>query len=105
LLVPSHFFFTLFIKTTLLEEFQLQISSVISLYLPLAMVKKLKSEMCANNGLPPSVLSGRVSRSSSGDRRVPWLRKTSMVWIWQHDKRTDEYKIILNLYMKIEKKI
>ena len=36
------------------------------------------------NGLSPSVLSGRVSHSSSGDRRVPWLRKSSMVWIWQH---------------------
>jgi len=36
--------------------------------------------------------------------KVPWLRKSSMVWIWQHDKRTDDYKIILNLCMKNEKK-
>ncbi len=41
-------------------------------------------------------LSGRVSHSSSGDRRIPQFRKSSMVWIWQHDKRTDDYKIILN---------
>jgi hypothetical protein len=49
-------------------------------------------------------LSGRVSHSSSGDKRVPWLRKSSMVWIWQHDKRTDDYKIILNLCKKIDEK-
>jgi hypothetical protein len=48
-----------------------------------------------------SVLFGRVSCSSSGDRRVPWLRKSSMVWIWQRDKRTNDYKIILNLCKKI----
>ncbi len=66
------------------------------------MVKKPKTEVHADNRLPPSVLSGRVSRSSSGDRRVPWLRKLSTVWIWQHDKRTDNYKIILNLCKKID---
>ncbi len=42
------------------------------------------------------MLPGRVSHSGSGERRVPYLRKSSMVWIWQHDKRTDDYKIILN---------
>jgi hypothetical protein len=44
-----------------------------------------------------------VSHSSSGDRRVPCLRKSSTVWIWQHDRRTDDYKIILNLRKKIDK--
>jgi len=68
------------------------------------MVEKPKTEVHTDNGLPPSVLSGRVSCSSSGDRRVPWLRKSSMVWIWQHDKRTDDYKIILNLCKKIDEK-
>ncbi len=28
-----------------------------------------------------------------------------MVWIWQHDKRTDDYKIILNCVRKIDEKI
>jgi hypothetical protein len=48
------------------------------------------------------MLSGRVSHSSSGDRRVPWLRKSSTVWIWQPDKRTDDYKMIFNLCKKID---
>ncbi len=39
---------------------------------------------------------GRVSRSSSGDRRIPYLIKSLIVWIWKDDKRTDDYKIILN---------
>jgi hypothetical protein len=56
-----------------------------------------------DNGIPPSVLSGRVSHSSSGDRRVPWLRKYSTVWIWQHGKRTDDYKIRLNCLRKLMK--
>jgi hypothetical protein len=68
------------------------------------MVEKPKTEVHPDNGLPPSVLSGRVSHSRSGDRRVPWLRKSSMVWIWQHDKRADDYKIILNLCKKIDEK-
>ncbi len=46
------------------------------------------------------MLPGRVSRFSYGDSRVPWLRKSSIVWIWQHYKRTDDYKIILNLCKK-----
>jgi hypothetical protein len=54
-----------------------------------------------DNRLPPSVLSGKVNHSSSGDKTVPWLRKSSMVWIGQHDKRTDDYKIILNLCKKL----
>jgi hypothetical protein len=66
------------------------------------MIKRPKTEVHTDNGLPPSVLSGRVSHSSSGDRRVPWMRKSSMVWIWQHDKRTDDYKIMLNLCKKID---
>jgi hypothetical protein len=66
------------------------------------MVEKPKTEVDTDNGLPPSVLSGSVSHSSSGDRTVPWFRKSSMVWIWQHDKRTDDYKIILNLCKKID---
>jgi hypothetical protein len=49
------------------------------------------------------VNSGRVIRSSSGDRRVPWLMKSSMVWIWQHNKRTDDYKIIFNCVKKLMK--
>jgi hypothetical protein len=56
-----------------------------------------------DNGLPPSVLSGRVSHSSFGDRTVPWLRKSSAVWIWQHDKRTDYYMILLNCVRKLMK--
>jgi hypothetical protein len=67
------------------------------------MVQKPKTEVHVDNGLPPSVLSGRVSNSSSRDRRVPWLRKSSMVWIWQHDKRTDDYKIISNCVRKLMK--
>jgi hypothetical protein len=47
--------------------------------LHLAMAEKPKTQVHTDNGLPPSVLSGRVSHSSSGDRRVPWLRKSSMV--------------------------
>jgi hypothetical protein len=39
------------------------------------------------------VLSSRVSRSSSGDGRVPLLRTLPVVSIWQNDKRTDDYKI------------
>ncbi len=66
------------------------------------MVEKPKAEVHTDNRLPPSVLSGRVCHSSSGDRRVPWLRKSSMVLIWQHDKRTDDYKMILNLCKKID---
>jgi hypothetical protein len=57
-----------------------------------------------NNRLTPSVLSGRVRHSSSGDRRVPWLRKSSMTRTRQHDKRTDNYKVILNLCKKIDEK-
>jgi hypothetical protein len=67
------------------------------------MVKK-PTEVHTDNGLSPSVLSGRVNHSSSRDRRVPWLRKSSMVWIWQHDKRTDDYQIKLNLCEKIDEK-
>jgi hypothetical protein len=64
------------------------------------MVEKPKTEVHTANGLPPFVLSGRVSHSSSGYRRVPLLRKSSIGWIWQHDKRTDDYKIIFNLCKK-----
>jgi hypothetical protein len=67
------------------------------------MFEKPKTEVHTTNGFPSSVLSGRVSRSSSGDRKVPYLKKSSMVWIWQHDKRTDDYKIIL--CKKIDEKI
>jgi hypothetical protein len=49
------------------------------------------------------VLSGRVSHSSSGDQRVPKLRKSSMAWIWQHDKRIDDNKIIFNCSKKLMK--
>jgi len=56
-----------------------------------------------DNGLPPSVHSGRVSYSSSVNMIVPQLRKSAMVWIWQHDKRTDDYKIILNNVIKLMK--
>jgi hypothetical protein len=58
------------------------------------------SVVVPNNGLPPYVLSGRVSHSSSGDRRVPYLLKSSMVWIWQHDKRPDDNMITLNCARK-----
>ncbi len=68
----------------------------------LAMAEKPKTEVHTDNGLPPSAFSGRVSCSSSGDRRVPGFRKSSMLWIWQHDKRTDDYKIMLNLSIKID---
>jgi hypothetical protein len=63
------------------------------------MVEEPKTEVNTDNGLH----SGRVSRSSSGDKRVPWLRKSTMVWIWQHDKRTDDYKIIFNCVRKLMK--
>jgi hypothetical protein len=49
------------------------------------------------------VLSGRVRHSSSGDRRVPWLRKSSMARTRQHDKKTNDYKIILNCVRKLMK--
>ncbi len=68
------------------------------------MVKKPKTEAHTDNILPPSVLSGRVSHSISGDRRVPWLSKSSMVWIRQHDKTTDDYKMMLNVCKKIDEK-
>ncbi len=68
------------------------------------MVKRPKTEVHTDKRLPPSVLSGRVSYSTSGDRRVLWLRKSSMVWIWQDDTRTDDCKIILNLHKKIDEK-
>jgi hypothetical protein len=35
--------------------------------------------------------------------RVAQLRKSAMVWIWQHGKRTDYYKIILNYVIKLMK--
>jgi hypothetical protein len=31
---------------------------------------------------------------------VTYLRKSSMVWIWQHDKMRVDYKIILNYARK-----
>jgi hypothetical protein len=68
------------------------------------MIEKPKTEVHTDIGLVSSVLSDRESHSSSGDRRVPWLRKSSTVWIFQHDKRTDDYKIILNLRKKIDEK-
>ncbi len=55
-------------KNALLEEFHLQMLSVSLL---LAVVKMPKTEVHTDNGLPPSVLSGRVNCSSSGDIRVP----------------------------------
>jgi len=72
--------------------------------LHLAMVEKPKTEVHTDNGLPSSVLSGRVSQSSYGNRRVPLLRKSSTVWIWQHDQRTDDDKIVLHCARKINKK-
>ncbi len=32
------------------------------------------------------------------------MRKSSTVWIWQHDKGTDDDKIILNCVRKLMKK-
>ncbi len=32
------------------------------------------------------------------------MRKSSTVWIWQHGKRTDDYKTILNCVRKLMKK-
>ncbi len=43
-----------------------------------------------------TVLSSRVICSSSGDKRVPQLRKSTMMCIRQQDKRTDDSKIISN---------
>jgi hypothetical protein len=68
------------------------------------MVEKPKTEGQTDNELPPSVLCVRVSHYSSEDKRVPWLRKSSMVWICQQERRTDDYKIILNLCKKIDEK-
>ncbi len=31
------------------------------------------------------------------------MRKSSTLWIWQHDKRTDDSKIILNCVRKLMK--
>jgi hypothetical protein len=31
------------------------------------------------------------------------LKKSSLGWIWQHDKRTDDYEIILNCVRKLMK--
>ncbi len=56
-----------------------------SMPLLLVMVEKPKTEVHTDNILPPSVLSGRVSHSSSIDRRVPCLRRSLMVRILQHD--------------------
>ncbi len=71
--VTVDFFFMLLImpskKTTLLEESHLKMSSVITILL-LAVLKIPKTEVLTGNGLLTSVLSGRVSCSSSGDRRV-----------------------------------
>ncbi len=56
------------------------------------MAEKPKTEVHTDNELPPSVLSGRVSFSSLRGRSIPL-----MVWIWQHDKKTEDYnKIILH---------
>jgi hypothetical protein len=63
------------------------------------MVEKPETEVQNNNGLPPSLLSGRVSHSNSGVKRVPYWRKL----IWQHDKRTDDNKIILDCVRKMMK--
>ncbi len=52
---------------------------------------------------PLCVLSGRVSHSRSGDRRVLLLRKLSTARIWQHDKTTDDNKIILSYVRKLMK--
>ncbi len=53
--------------------------------------------MHTDNGVPPFVLSGRVSCSSSGDRTIPLSRKSQMAWIWQHGKRTvDDNNILMN---------
>ncbi len=49
------------------------------------------------------MLSGRVSHSSFGNRRVPQASKLSMAWIWQHDKRVDDNKIIFNCSKKNDK--
>ncbi len=65
------------------------------------MVEKPKTEVHTDNGLPPSMPSGRVSCSSSGDRRFKWLRKSLTVLIWQHDYRTYDYKIILSYLRKL----
>ncbi len=65
------------------------------------MVEKPKTEVHTDNGLPPSVLSGRVSCSRSRDKRVPQLRKSSAVWIWQNGKSTGDYKIKLNCVRKL----
>ncbi len=44
-------------------------SSIFQFHL-LAMVEKPKTEVHTDKGLPPSVLSGRVSHSNSGHRSV-----------------------------------
>jgi hypothetical protein len=69
------------------------------------MAEKPKTEVHTENRLPPLVLSGRVSHSSSGDRRVPSSRKSLTVWIWQHGKRKHDNKIFLNFVRKMMKKI
>jgi hypothetical protein len=66
------------------------------------MVDNSKIEVHPDNGLPLFVLSGR-SHSSSGGRRILQLRKSPTVWIWSHDRRTDDYKVILNSVRKFMK--
>ncbi len=43
--------------------------------------RETETEAHPDNRQPPSVLSGRVSHSSSEDRRVQWSRKLSTVWV------------------------
>jgi hypothetical protein len=67
------------------------------------MVEKAKTDAHTDYRPPPSVLSGRVSSSSSGDRRVLWSSKSLTAWILQHDKWMDDNEIILNCVRKLMK--
>jgi len=69
------------------------------------MVEKAKTDAHTDNRPTPSVLSGRVSHSSSGDKRVLWSSKSLTAWIWQHDKWIDDNEIILNCVRKLIKKL
>jgi hypothetical protein len=74
-------------------------------HLPLLLdvAEKLKTKVHTDNWLPPSVLSCRLNHSSSVDRRVPDSRKSSTVWIRQHDKVKYHNKKILHCVRKLIK--
>ncbi len=81
------------------------LNEYISIEMDSSVAASLKNPLAQNTGYYKSVnfhstghrlhktlkyISGSVRYSRSGYRRVPQPRKSSMVWIWQHDNRTDD---------------